>query len=209
MNQQREFMSETFHLLAQPLTALRVTVELGLRKEGNGTVSQQTLEDCLRLIDRLMQDLAVFREISSLDEPPALHSSDGRALLERCVEEMAPVAQDSGIALLLSAEPADIECREPMLQRAVFVLLDEVIACTPRGGRIAISLRKCGDGFLLEFCPGMPPGQRQKLCRKLMQFAGGSSIRFVSGSTSVAFRESSYRQLLELPLADKQLLTLY
>jgi DNA-binding winged helix-turn-helix (wHTH) protein len=35
MNPQREFMSETFHLLAQPITALRATVELGLSKEAN------------------------------------------------------------------------------------------------------------------------------------------------------------------------------
>jgi hypothetical protein len=53
----------------------------------------------------------------------------------------------------------------------------------------------------------MPPGQRQKLCRKLMQFAGGSAIRFVSGSTSVTFRESNYRRFPALPLMDKQLLT--
>lgn len=209
MNQQREFMSETFHLLAQPITALRVTVELGLHKERAGTASQQTLEDCLRLIEHLMQDLAVFREISSLDEQPVLHSCDGRALLEGSVEEMAPVAQDRGIALQLSVEPAVMQCHEPMLQRAVFVLLDEMIACTPGGGQITISLRQFGSGFLLQICPGMPPGQRQKLCRKLMQFAGGSGIRFVSESTSITFRECSYRLLPAIPSTDKQFLISY
>jgi hypothetical protein len=159
------------------------------------------------MVDRLMQDLAVFREVSSLDEPPALYSCDGRALLERCVEEMALIAQDSGIALEFSAEPADIECHEPMLQRAVFVLLDEMIACAPSGCRVAISLRRCEEGCRFEVCPGMPPGQRQKLCRKLMQFAGGSAIRFVSGCTSITFRESTDRQFPALSLTDKQLLT--
>ncbi len=207
MNQQQEFMSETFHLLAQPITALRAALELGLRKERTATDSQQVLEDCLRLIDRLMQDLAVFRETSSLDEQPILHSSDGRALLARCVEEMAVVAQDGGIGIELSAEPADIECHEPMLQRAVFVLLDEMISCAPSGCRIAVSLRKCGDGFRFEFRPGMPPGQRQKLCRKLLQYAGGSSIRFVSSSTSITFRQSSYRRFPALSLMDEQFLT--
>ena len=37
MNGQREFMSETFHTLAQPITALRATVELGLRKNPAST----------------------------------------------------------------------------------------------------------------------------------------------------------------------------
>jgi hypothetical protein len=34
----------------------------------------------------------------------------------------------------------------------------------------------------------------QELCRKLMQFAGGSGIQFDSGRTSVTFREVRYRQ---------------
>ena len=72
MNPQREFISETFHALAQPLTSLRVTVELGLDKDGRPTCRAAILEDCLRLIDRLMQDLAVFREIASLGEAPPL-----------------------------------------------------------------------------------------------------------------------------------------
>jgi hypothetical protein len=130
-------------------------------------------------------------------------------LLERSVEEMALVAQDSGIALQLSVEPSGIQCHEPMFQRAVFILLDEMIACTPGGGKITLSLRKFGSGFLLKVCPGMPPGQRQKLCWKLMQFAGGSGIRFVSGSTSITFRECSYRPLPAIPLTDKQLLISY
>ena len=33
MNPQSEFLSETFHALSQPIAALRVTVELGLRKD--------------------------------------------------------------------------------------------------------------------------------------------------------------------------------
>jgi hypothetical protein len=94
-----------------------------------------------------------------------------------------------------------------MLQRAVFVLLDEMISCAQSGCRIAISLRKCGDGCQFEFRPGMPPGQRQKLCRKLMQIAGGSSIQFASGSTSMTFRQSSYRHFPALPLMDEQFLT--
>ena len=32
MNPQREFMSETFHVLAQPITVLRARVEMGLNE---------------------------------------------------------------------------------------------------------------------------------------------------------------------------------
>jgi len=191
MNPQREFINDTFHLLAQPITALRATVELGLSESTDGPTSKQTLADCLELIDRLMQDLAVFREIASLDESPSLQPCNGRALLETCVEEMAPVALSRGIALRLNAEAVFIECNQPMFERALFIALDEMIASTPPGGEISISLSSGKSGALLELWPGAPRGQRRMLCLKLMQFAGGCGISSIAGCTSATFRESS------------------
>lgn len=206
MNRQREFMSETFHALAQPITALRATIELGLRKDASEQASHLVLEDCLGLIDRLMQDLAVLREITSLDEEPPLRPCDGQALLEGCVEEIALVAEERGIILHLDAEPALMQCNAAMFERAIFVLLDEMIAGTARGSAISVSLHRCPDGFLLEICPGTTPGQRQKLSHKLMRFAGGSGIRFTSGCTSITFQSCSYSDLSTIHFSDKQLL---
>jgi signal transduction histidine kinase len=193
MNQQREFISETFHVLAQPITALRTTVELGLIKKPDGQGAQKVLKDCLHLIDRLMQDVAVLRESASLDEDLPLESCDGQSLLERSVEEMAPVAMEREIGIRLVAEPAAIECNEELFQRAMFVLLDETIASTPPGAEISISLHKGEDGYRLQARPGTPKGRRQELCRKLMQYAGGSEILSTSNCTSATFREHTDR----------------
>jgi len=194
MNPQREFMSETFHVLAQPITALRARVEMGLSREANDAGVRQIFQECLNLIDRLMEDLAVFREIASLDEEPPLACCDGRALLASCVEELAPVAEDYGVTLHLSAQASEMLCSGPMLQRAIFVLLDAMIASAASGGGISISLSQHEDGVRLELCPGAPPGHRQELCRKLIQFAGGGGIQFDSCRTSITFQGSKYRQ---------------
>jgi signal transduction histidine kinase len=187
MNPQQEFMSETFHLLAQPITALRVTVELGLSKEPNEAAMRQALQESLSLLDRLIEDLVIFREIAGLNEEPPLEPCDGRALLEGCAQEMRPVAEECGVALHFSAEAAEMRCNSPTLQKAIFVLLDEMIANAPRGGSISICLNVREDGFRLELCPGVRAGRRQVLCRKLMQFAGGNGIQFDSGRTSITF----------------------
>jgi signal transduction histidine kinase len=197
MNPEREFMRETFHLLAQPITALRIAVEYGLSKGANEAEARQIFQDCLSQLDRLMKELGVLREIASLDREPLLASCDGRALLESCVEEMAPVAQSCGVALHLSAEEAKIQCNGPMLQRAIFVLLDDMIACAPNRSGISIGLSKQEGGVRLQLCPGAPSGRRLELCRKLMQFAGGSGIQFDDGHTSITFRGSEYRQEAE------------
>jgi len=191
MNQQREFIDQTFHVLAQPITALRATVELGLSESAGAPSSQEVLVDCLTLIDRLMQDLAVFREIASLDEAPPLRSCCGQTLLRNCVDEMVPISEACGVALRLSAEPVAIQCNQSMLERALFVALDEMIASAQSGGEVSLSLQRGTRGVQLELRPGTLRGQRQTLWLKLMQFAGGSGIRSVAGFTSVTFRESA------------------
>ncbi len=125
MSPESEFISEAFHTIAQPIAALRATVELGLRDDARKP-ARRILEDCLRLTDRLMQEMAVLREIANLNDPPQLSSSDGQALLRTALEEMAPVAEASGVALQLDAEPAEILCHAPTFQRALFFLLDEM-----------------------------------------------------------------------------------
>lgn len=189
MTDQREFMSDAFHALAQPITALQATMELALRKPRNECASHQVLVDCPELTHRLMLDLAVVREIVDLDEAPPLSPCDGQTLLQTCVEEMALVAHEHGTSLQLLADAAIIECNEPMFQRAMFVMLDEMIGTIPAGREISISLRRGMDGFSLEMKPGIPCGQRHGLCRRLLQFAGGREIHSDSNCTSMNFRE--------------------
>jgi len=207
MSQESEFISETFHMLAQPVTALRAIVELGLNKELNAQASHQILKDCLCMVDRLMQDVAIFREIASLEDAPLLTAHDGHTLLDSCINEMKIVAEASNVELSLMAEPVVIQSNEPSLRRAMFVLLDEMIAATTPGGKISIALKNRQDAAALEVHPGMPHGQRQKLCLKLLQFAGGSDIYMECDRTSVDFRDQSYRQYQVIPFADKQVLT--
>ncbi len=206
MNPQSEFISEAFHTIAQPIAALRATVELGLREDASKP-PRQILEECLLHTDRLMQEMALLRECANLYEKPQLESCDGQALLRASVEEMAPVAESGGVVLQLDASPAIILCHAPTFQRAIFSLLDNVIARAGRDHIISIFLHRCEDGFMLIVSPGARQGPRRTLCRKLMHFAGGSAIDSATGDISVIFRAASCRQSPAITLADKQLLT--
>jgi signal transduction histidine kinase len=205
MNRQREFIDETLHVLAQPITALRATVELGLNTPANAQAARQALSDCLSLIDRLTKDLAVLREIASLDAVPPLGSCCGQTLLQNCVEEMAPVAESRGVALRLVAEPVAMQCNQPMFERAMFVALDELIAATLPGGEVLLSLLKGAEDISLELLPGLR-GARHNLCLKLMRAAGGTSTNSVADRTSVSFQEFDYRNFPAIPAASEQAL---
>lgn len=195
MNPQAELMQDAFHALAQPVTALRTAMELALGDHAGEPALCQTLEDCLALLDRLMQDLAVFREIASLDQEPPLAPCDAQMLMRSCVEEMMPVAESCGVALALRAD-ADhtrkIRCNGSMLQRAIFLLLDESIARAPQGSSIELELGWDRSEGRLQLRPGTLRGRRQQLCRKLIELAGASSLRFEAEQTLFTFRDATH-----------------
>ena len=215
MNQQFEFMNDALHVLAQPVTALRTALELGLSDLEGQPAARKVFEDCLGLLDRLTQDLAVFREIAALETAPPLEFCDGEALLKSCVEEMNPVAEAFGVPLRLSGEGMRIECNAPLLQRAVFLLLDELIAGSPRGGisiRLSEHANRGGNHEAVnhtganeaqfELCPGIARGRRQQLIGTLLQFSGGSNVSFDSHHTCCRFRTRDPLQFRDEAVTD-------
>lgn len=187
MNAQSEFMNEALHVMAQPLTALRTALELGSKDHANQVAARRTFEDCLGLVDRLIQELAVLREVAGLQPERPLELCDGHDLLNSCAVEMAPVAEAFGVALRVEAEPAEIECNAAALQRALFLLLDELIASTPSEG-ILIRMTKQQTDARLELHPGTAPGRRRQLFRKLIESAGGREVDLDSARTRCYFR---------------------
>ena len=195
MTEPHTLLDETFHALAQPLMALRATVELGLAEAPSKLDAPQVLGECLRLLDQLTDQMSIMREIASVENAPSLESRDGDAILRGCADEMATVAQEYGVAIHVDASVTMIECDEPTFRRAAFVLLDAMIAAMPHGGEIRLGLIEDGDCLQLVVSPETRAGLRHKLCWKLMQAAGGSAKTCADGSTSVMFRKASCRQL--------------
>jgi hypothetical protein len=209
MNQSHTLLDETFHALAQPVMALRATVELGLSEGPDKLEAQQVLGECLCLIDALMQEMAVMREIANVEDATTLTDCNGEALLRSCVEEMAAVAHEGGVAVCVDANAATMKCDEMILRRAMFVLLDGVIAAMPHGGEIGLRLDEEGAFLRLMAHPPMPNGLRQKLCWKLMHAAGGQLMKCADGSMAVLFHKVTDRQLPPNPSVNERVLTSY
>jgi hypothetical protein len=196
VNDRGELLSDAFHLLAQPIVALRARVELGLLRPLNEIESRRTLESCLVLLGRLMGELALVRELATLEaEEAPLEACDGLRLVKEIVEELAPVAEEAGITLRLDAEPAWILASEAALRRALFVLLDATLGTSHRGGQVTLALRGETRGepsrYRMDLRPGVPPGGRRELCRKLVELAGGNELAFDDDRSAAAFRTAA------------------
>lgn len=207
MNQPRTFLDEAFHALAQPIMALRATVELGLEEKPCNLDSGQVLGDCLRLIDKLTRDIALVREIASFEKLPTLEACDGAPLLRSCAEEMAPVAREHGVSIHVDADATTMECDPGTFRRAMFVLLDSLLAAVPGEAEIRLTLRENEGGLRLTVFPAVFEALRQKLCWKLMQSAGGTVTGSAEPGATILFPKAAGRQLSGTSLAHKQFLT--
>ena len=153
-----------------------------------------------------MQDLAVLREIASLDEAASAASCDGEHCCKTAVEEIAPLAEAMA-SCFISALKRAIECNGPMLHRAIFVLLDEMIARAP-GSEISISIEPGGTGFRLSCAPAYRPAaaealpQADAVCRRQRHsLYPGPHLHHVPENTIVRKHGNSFNGLTTCNLA--------
>jgi len=197
MSAQGELLSDILHLLAQPIVAMRATVELALRKPLDEKESRRALQSCLQLLERLMDEVALARELVSLEEEPPREDCDAGLVLREIAEEMEPVAVEGGVTLELQLDSGTLWCSENDLRRALFLMLDTTLAGIPAGDRLQIQLRREGEGYRLEMHPGAAPGGRRELCRRLLQAAGGSAIQLDERRSIAAFQSGEPGDLRE------------
>lgn len=150
------------HELKSPLTAIEGAAEL-LQDALPEADRQRFTSQIKDQADRLRELVERLLELSKLEHR---HSLDHQVMLDlgacvrRVVNGMRPRLQQGQIELDLElGEPVMIKGEPDLLDMAINNLLDNAVAFSPRGGRIAISLsRKAGQTVLAirDHGPGVP-----------------------------------------------------
>jgi hypothetical protein len=122
---QRTFVSDVFHNLSQPLTALHCSLELSLARDETAEEYRASVEAALQNADRLRQSLLLMRELSDAEDPGdisapvALHK-----LLLELREDLLPVFESAGVDFDVTCDPVQVSGNEAKLTRAFFYLLE-------------------------------------------------------------------------------------
>ncbi len=105
----RDFASNVFHDLSQPLTALHCSLELALLRDQTGEEFRTSVESALQNAERLRQRLLLLRELSDADDPGdvAMPLALDRLLQQLC-EDMVPLFESAGRSLELTCEPVQV-----------------------------------------------------------------------------------------------------
>jgi signal transduction histidine kinase len=138
----RECLAALAHRLAQPITALRGGIELGLMGKRSAADYRSLLEQSLQLADNMAQLIISLRD---LGESGAPGGSPQYVFLEatatEVLAEMEGLAQSRELHLQLHAEGAMKVCVNPeRLREALQSLLAWIIQNSAGGGGIAVEL---------------------------------------------------------------------
>jgi heavy metal sensor kinase len=140
-----QFTADASHELRTPITLIRATAELALRRER----SPETYRGALRhIIDdadrttRLIEDLLLLARADT--GPPALPLD--RVELASLVREVCEQGQILAQARQLDIstegpeQPVFVVANDPALRRLLLLLVDNAVKFTPAGGRITVSV---------------------------------------------------------------------
>lgn len=149
-----EFVATLSHELRTPLNAILGWTQI-LQRKGH---DDATFDKAVNVIDRncrvqvqMIEDLLDMSRIMSGKIRLEVHPLNPADIIESVVLSVQPTADVKGVEIRTILGSAGVIQADPSrLQQIIWNLLTNAIKFTPRGGRIAITLRKIGSHILME-----------------------------------------------------------
>jgi len=125
---QHELISDVFHQLSQPLTALQCSLELALIRDRTSEEYRTSVQAALQNAERLRQSLLLLRELSDADDPGDISAPvDLQRLLFDLREDFLPVFESAGARFNLVCNAVHVRGNGAKLMRAFFYLLEHLL----------------------------------------------------------------------------------
>lgn len=232
--QRTDFVATLAHDLQTPVIASDRALLLLLNQLGDNNVSS----DLISLVTMLKKNnLNLLHMIQALMD--VYHYEDGatalnfdevdlRLLIDSCIEEILPLAQEQGLTIdsNLAEALTPLYADRTAIRRVITNLLDNSIKFTPRGGSISVQVKKRENNIIVEVTDtgiGIKDSDRQHLFERYWHGPGIKSYKRNCGLGLYLCRqivESHHGQIecesipgekttfrFVLPVRDKEILT--
>ena len=160
----KRFTADASHELRTPLTSIKSVGEVALRpgEDRPPAFYREVIGSMLEEADRLHRLVADLLTLTRTDAAARLDPEpvDLRALTDSVVDDLRVLAEERGQVIETEGEAETIEGDPDTLRLVLVNLLDNAIAYTPEGGRIAVCLRSRTEGEVAvevkDTGPGIP-----------------------------------------------------
>ncbi len=167
------------HDLRSPLTRMRNRLEAQLRdgkaleQKNAEAVLHRTMDDADELLQTFNAVLRIAR-LEAGEQRETYDRLDPSSLLHDLAELFEPVAEDTGLDFEIEIEEGlFIRADRGLLAQAFSNILDNALKYTPKGGAVALRLRKQRDGkvaiSVTDTGPGIPADKREAVFRRFVR----------------------------------------
>jgi heavy metal sensor kinase len=174
---ERQFMADASHQMRTPVSVLRTTAQVMLRREGREereyreslTIVAEQSERLARLVDAMF--LLARAEIAGWTlrtEPLYLDE-----LISECARAVAVLAAEREVHVATSGDiDVPFTGDDALLRHMTINLLENAVRYTRVGGRVVVSLNRLPDRIVIRVSdegPGIPPADRERIFERFVR----------------------------------------
>ncbi|MDE3154501.1 MAG: PAS domain-containing protein [Acidobacteriota bacterium] len=160
----RDFVANVSHELRTPLTAIRGYVEALLEESSDDDEHRRFLQIIARhalRMERLVKDLLRLARLDARQEPLEIVRCDTRSVIQGVVADLAPAAEAREVAIdiRIGEGGGAVQADPAKLHDVLRNLVENAIAYSPVGGRVAIAAERAGATVQVTVAdqgPGIP-----------------------------------------------------
>jgi signal transduction histidine kinase/CheY-like chemotaxis protein len=180
------FFAAVSHDLRQPVHAIGLYLEplATLSREAGNQDSERAVEGiraCWKALDGLLSQVLDLTRMDAGVTDACMEPVDLERLVRRLVLQHGAVAEQAGVRLVAMAAPGRFaHADELMLERVMSNLVDNAIKFSPRGGTVAVAVRRGPEGWRLQVRDagrGMPVEAQGRIFEDFVQLENDARNR--------------------------------
>jgi signal transduction histidine kinase len=204
---QRQFVSDVYHTLAQPLTALHCLLELALRTQPDVDQQRSALQEGLKLTSEIIGATRFVRRLAEADDPGQSLSVPLGWAIHVATEELGPVAESMGSRIEMARNCTVRVWMDPTrLREVLFHLLDWVLQ-SAHGSNVCVDVQanpqSSGEWATVSISPAAWTGNGKTMIAADLSRNLGIAQRMVKaahGELAAQSTEAGTGFILRLPL---------
>ena len=191
---EKEITVNISHELMTPVSVLRSKLENMLLRDDLDPATEAGIEESLRTLHRLKALVNSMLMIARIDSHQYLKedSVDLHGLVREVTEELAPMAEDGGLNVILNCRGSYTfsKANRPLLFSMIYNVVNNAVQHTPRGGSIEITGRVNDGRFELSVCDTGEGMSREQLDRLFTRFSNRPSNSSTGTGIGLAITKS-------------------